>query len=228
MLFELSNRGVKNPRRMLCLWIADASTTSHSFRHFCKPSLAHTPIPAATERQGQLPTTPSQELGRFFQSVVVTETSRTQLFLGVSCQVCLCSVRIGVYKMASQHCEGTVITTSLATLPWVTIPHGSPPPHTAPGPAQSSQPTQLWPFSCLGPALQGLPRLLSSSSGAGLTLLHLTATAERLKGMGAGLHNSCLDKRALGPQSKCISPNCHSDFPCSHWRHRGSQETVCC
>lgn len=195
--------------------------TSHSFRHFCKPPHAHTPILAATERQGQLPTTPSQELGRFFQSTVMTETNRTQLFLGVSCQVCLCSVRIVVYEMVNQHCvwdsahhlpSHFPMGHHLPSLPWAL--------HRAPSP-RSSDLSPAW-------ALQDLPWLLSSSPGARLTLLHPTVPAQHLPGTAAGLHNSRWDKSALRAQSKCISPHCWPDFACSHWRHRGSQEAVCC
>lgn len=123
--------------------------------------------------------------------------------------------------------RGTVLTISLwvtispATSPWVTTSPGCPGPCTELPAHAALTFSPAW-------ALQDLPQLLSSSPGAALTLLHPTATAQHLTGMAAGLHNSCLDKRALGAQSKCISPHCCSDFPCSHWRHKDSQEAVCC
>lgn len=193
----LTNRAMKNTLIKLCLWIADASMTSHSFRHFCRPSLAHTPILAAAERQGQLLTMPSQELGEILPEDCgdwdQQDTVISRCFMpGLS----LLSEYCCVWDGQSVLCGGQ----------WSPCPHGSPPPLVALGPAQSSQPICS---SDLSPAwaLQDLPWLLSSSSGAALTLLHLTATAEHLKGMAAGLHNSCLDRRALGAQSKCISPH---------------------
>lgn len=101
----LTNRSMKTPLIRLCLWIRDASMTSHSFRHFCKPSPSWLLLKGRVSSPvsswlGQ----PIQELGRFFQRIVVTETSRTLLFQGASYQVCLCSVRIVVYEMVNQYC----------------------------------------------------------------------------------------------------------------------------
>lgn len=144
----------------------------------------------------------------------MTETSRTLLFQGASYQAGLCSVRIVVYETVNQYCvwDSDHHVPKGHHLPWAL--HRAPSPH-------SSDFSPAW-------ALQDPLWLLSSSSGAALTVLHLTDTAEHLRGMAAGLHNSCLDKRALGAQSKGISPHCCPDFPCSYWRHEGSQETVCC
>lgn len=143
--------------------------TSHSFRHFCKPPLAHTPPWLQMKDRVSSPLRPVKNLGDFSRALM-TENSRTLLFLGVSCQDCLCSVRIVVYEMVNQHSAwdsahhlpvGHHLPSHfpmghhLPWLPWAL--HRAPSPRSSDlfsclGSAGSPSAAQLQPWGCFNPS----------------------------------------------------------------------------